>query len=218
MKIIKLVYVISHIDKANEFEWLITHIDKTKFDLSFISIHSQPKTQMGDFCKSHHVSFYHISYNSKKNIFSSTLKTWRLLQKLKPDIVHAHLFEGGLIGITAAWLARVKRRIYTRHHSNFHHKFFPNGLKFDKWINARSTDIIAITDVVEEILIQWEKVPAEKVHLIYHGFPIARFTNVDPSRISNVKVRHKIPFDKKNYRCNITVHFMERSSHYYTSI
>lgn len=42
----------------------------------------------------------------------SVLRLARLLRRLRPTIVHAHTPKGGLLGMMAAWLARVPVRIY----------------------------------------------------------------------------------------------------------
>ncbi len=196
MKPIKLTYIVSHIDKANEFEWLIDGLNRTKYELIFVSVHTHQQTALAAYCAEYNVPFYHIQYNSKKNIFRAIFQLYKLLRKLKPSIVHAHLFEGGLIGITAAWLAGIKHRIYTRHYSNYHHIFFPNGLKYDKWINRRSTHIISITKTVSQILIDKELVPSSKITLIHHGFPLDGFKQVSEERMQDLIKRNRIPKEK----------------------
>lgn len=192
----KIIYILFSIDKALEFEWVAAMLDKSKFDLSFISIHSTPNTAFSVFCKSKSITFYHIPYTSKKDIPYAILSTYNILRREKPQIVHAHIFEGGLIGITAAWLAGIKHRIYTRHYSNYHHKYAPSGLKYDHWINKRATHIISITQLVSDILIQKENVAAEKITLIHHGFPFEQFQNIEQERVVAIKHKHQIPTDK----------------------
>ena len=193
----KILYILSQIDKANEFEWLIERLDDSKFQLEVISIHSKEDSALNKFCKQHKIQFHHIQYESKKDVPKSIFKVYQLIKKIKPNIVHAQLFEAGLIGISAAWLARIKHRIYTRHYSNYHHKFAPSGVKYDKWINSKSTHIISITKMVSDILIQKENVSPEKITLIYHGFPFDNFNNISEERIKMVKQNHNIPEHKK---------------------
>ena len=46
---------------------------------------------------------------------TSILRLVRLMRKERFDLVHAHTPKGGLIGMTAAFLARVPHRVYTLH-------------------------------------------------------------------------------------------------------
>jgi len=193
---VKLIYIVSNIDKANEFEWLIESLNHAKYELSFVSIHTHQETALSVYCAQHKIPFYHIHYASKKNILRAIFQLYKLLRTIKPSIVHAHLFEGGLIGITAAWLAKIKHRIYTRHYSNYHHKYFPNGLKYDKWINSKSTHIVSISKLVSSILIEKEGIKPEKISLIHHGLKFDTFQHIDSTRIKEIKKRHHIPTDK----------------------
>lgn len=43
------------------------------------------------------------------------MRLWRRLRKLRPQIVHAHTPKAGVLGMIAAWLARVPVRIYHMH-------------------------------------------------------------------------------------------------------
>lgn len=189
---IKVTYIVSNIDKAIAFEWIIDYINKEQFELSFISIGAKENTALHRFCKQKKIPFYFVEYHSKKNIIRAAIMTYSLLKKIKPTIVHAHLFEAGLIGITAAYFARINKRIYTRHYATQHHEYAPSGVKFDKIINKLSTQIVAISKNVQDVLINMENVAPEKIELIHHGFLLSEFENVSIERINTIKQKYHL--------------------------
>ena len=86
-----------------------------------------------------------------------------------------------LLGITAGFLGRSKSRIYTRHHSNVHHS--KTGLRwrnkralvFDLIMNRLSTKIIAVSNLIRNVLVEAERVPPSKVMTIYNGIVLRKF-------------------------------------------
>jgi glycosyltransferase involved in cell wall biosynthesis len=193
----KIVYIIFKIQKSDEFQWLIEGLDHDEFELSFINIGINDSSSIEECCKKNNVSYYSVNYTSKKQLPSAIYKTYKTLKKIKPFAVHAHLFEGGLIGITSSWFARIKNRIYTRHYSDYHHYLYPKAVKYDHWINNRSTSIIAVSDIVKNILVDKENVPTEKVKVIEHGLKPSHFQNIYEDRVIQLMARHNIPSDKK---------------------
>jgi glycosyltransferase involved in cell wall biosynthesis len=90
----------------------------------------------------------------------------------------------------AARLAGVEKRIYSRHHGSYHHEYFPSAIKYDRFINFLSTDIVAISENVKNILIDYEGVPREKIHLIHHGFDLDAFRNVNTEKIMQMRQKY----------------------------
>lgn len=191
MKKISVCYIISNVNKAVAYEWISQRIDKNEFALRFILL-NPGDSELEDYLRTHGFTVNRILYRGKKDILRGIWGTINILRKQKIDVVHAHLFDANIIGITAAWVLRIKKRIYTRHHSNFHHVYYPKAVKYDKFVNALSTDIIAISNNVENILTKLENVPRSKIHLIHHGFELTEFKNVPPSNIH--KLREKYNF------------------------
>jgi glycosyltransferase involved in cell wall biosynthesis len=184
-------YILHKIEKALAYEWIITHIDPN-IKLSFVSLNPGPQTEMADFCLQHQIPFYHIHYNSKRDLVTAWFRLFLLLMRKRPDVVHAHMFEAGLIGITCAWAAAIKKRIYTRHYSTQHHEYAPQGVKYDKLINHFATQVIAISENVRDTLSELEGCPSNKIALVHHGFSLEEFEQIDGARADYIRKKYNI--------------------------
>jgi glycosyltransferase involved in cell wall biosynthesis len=98
----------------------------------------------------------------------------------KPTTILASGQYATILGIFTTFVLRVRRRIFIRHHSNFHTK---NKMRFgilaDFMANYMATKIVAVSDVVKEILINSEGVNPTKVILIRNGIDTDRFLGND---------------------------------------
>ncbi len=178
-----------HVEKALGFEWAIENVNPDKFEFSVISINVSKNSVFEQFCSQRNIEFHRIEYSSKRSIPKAIYDTYKILKKIKPDVVHCHIFEANIIGLTAAILARVNNRIYTRHHSTFHHTTAPSGKKYDLVINKMATSIISISENVSNVL-RMEGVPEKKIHLIHHGFDLSFFNNISDDRLEKVKQKY----------------------------
>lgn len=185
----KVTYVVSNINKALAFEWIEQNLNPSHFYLQFILINQRP-SELTHYLKKRGVKVDELIYNNKFSLWIAFLKCFKILFLCKPNVIHTHLFEANLIGLTCAWALCVKKRIYTRHHALTHYTEHPNGLKWDKWCNFISTDIIAVSKNVKTILIKRDKTPPSKVKLIQHGFDLKIFENIDNKRISLLKQKY----------------------------
>lgn len=189
MEKIKVVYVISRIDYALAFDWVDHYLDKNRFELHFVFLNpSVPKLHL-DFLE-RGVHSHHIYFKSKINYPVAALKLLRLLNKVTPDVMHTHLIDACLIAMPVAYLMGIRKRIYTRHHSTYHFDYFPHAVKYDKLINALSTNIIAISKNVENVLINKEQVNPAKVQIIHHGFELNKFVDTNEANISFLKSKY----------------------------
>jgi glycosyltransferase involved in cell wall biosynthesis len=192
---LKVVYIISDIDKALAFEWIAQEINKSRFSLSFILLN--PGTSaLENYLKENNLDVRFVRCRGKKDWAPAAFKTYRILRKIKPQVVHCHLIQANIIGLIAARIAGVPNRVYTRHHSSLHHTYFPKGVWWDKLSNQLATHIVAISGVVKKILIEWEKAKTEKVVLIPHGFLLEEFRQVTEDRVIAFRERYDLPDDK----------------------
>ena len=181
----KITYIISEIDKAIAFEWVVHFINKEKFSLSFILINSE-NSYLGKFLAKENIPVFHVKCSNKFHLPIAIFNCYNKLKKIKPDIVHCHLFHANLIGLTAAKLANIRSRIFTRHYSTYHHDYFPKTVKWDRQINKLSTTIIAISENVKNVLIENEQVNPEKITLIHHGFDLPTFEQINEGIFSSL--------------------------------
>lgn len=190
MKKQKLVYIVSEVDKSLHFEW-ITPFLKKEFQLSFVLL-GKPDSFLEKFLKDENVPVCSIAYFRKFDLVKAWFKIFWILLKTRPEIVHTHLWKANLTGLSAAWFAGVKKRIYTRHHASIHYKAYPSGLKWDKLNNRLATHIIAISKNVEHLLVNFDKADTDKVRLIYHGFQFSYFRDAERARKNPLYEKYNI--------------------------
>jgi glycosyltransferase involved in cell wall biosynthesis len=115
----------------------------------------------------------------------------RVLREENPDIVHTHLFNPALAGLTLArWQKR--RAVMTRHHATSHHQLSPAlrrafYLRLEGYLNRGMDHIIAPARMVRDVLVEWEHVPSEKITVIPYGQTTERFDRVTPDKIARVR-------------------------------
>jgi glycosyltransferase involved in cell wall biosynthesis len=192
MKPLKVTYIVSDIDKSLAFEWT-AHQLSLRFDLFFILIADKQNTQLARYLAKQGIAYTELLRDQYPNPLMIWLRLFRIFRDTKPDVIHTHLWRATLLGLSAAWMAGVPKRITTRHHAMVHHHQHRSGLKWDKLCNHLATDIVAISNNVRNILIELEKVEPAKVRVIHHGFDLDLFRNVDERRVDVIREKHSIP-------------------------
>lgn len=190
-----ITYIISNIDKALAFEWVASRLDKNKINLSFVLL-NPGDSALETYLKSIEVKAKRITYTSKFDLPIAILKLMLFFIKNKTQVVHCHLFDACIAGLIASKLCVIKKRIFTRHYSTNHHDYYPNAVKYDKFINYLATDIVSISKNVSKVLINKENINPNKIHLIHHGFDLKAFNEVENSRIVQIREKYTIPENK----------------------
>ncbi|GAB4398710.1 MAG: glycosyltransferase family 4 protein [Microscillaceae bacterium] len=186
---IRLAYIISDIDKALPFEWLAQYVSAEKFDLHFILL-NPGDSQLEQFLKTEGLKVSRVTYRGKRDSGKAFWQTYRLLRRYKIEVVHTHLFTAAMIGLLAARLAGIKKRINTRHHATQNYEYYRRAVYYDKIINRLATHILAISNNVRQVLLEMDRVPAHKVHLVSHGFKLEIFEKVEPAAIASLAEKY----------------------------
>lgn len=164
-------------------------MDNEKYDIHYVFMHPAYPAIAATFAKAGYKVEY-LKYTGKKDLVTATWQLIKLFKKIKPDIVHAHLFDASLAALSAARFCGVKKRVYTRHHSTFHFDYHQHAVKYDKFINSNATYIVAITQNVADVLVNREAVNPAKVFIVNHGFDFSSFNAIDQQRIEKVKSKY----------------------------
>jgi glycosyltransferase involved in cell wall biosynthesis len=185
---LKVVYIISHIDKAIGFEWIAEKLDKTRFDLSFILLNDKP-SYLARHLREKEIPVIELRVGGKKRMPVVLWQVIKILRKEKTDVIHTHMYIADVIGQLAGKILGIKKRVYTRHSSNESRKYH-NKNKIDKLVNSLSTDIVAISENVKNILIKEEAVKPDKIRLIHHGFDLEKFVSVKSEEIKSLSLKY----------------------------
>lgn len=129
-------------------------------------------------------------YAVQDNKVTILYQLYKVIKKVHPSIVHAHLGKSGLYGRLAAFFARVPVILYTDHAwaqknvdlsvlGNFFH------IIVYRWLSKITNKIIAVSVPVEQYLLTDVKIPRERLICIENGVDSMTFS------INNKKIKSR---------------------------
>jgi len=127
-------------------------------------------------------------FEKKSKLGLVTILTIRkFLKKIKPDIVHTHLFGGDTWGRIAAILAGVPVIISTEHNINRDEGMMKRFVK--KILSLWTKRIIAVSESVKKYSISTEHIKAKKFTIIYNAVDLDNliFRGQRPVDLNNIK-------------------------------
>ena len=186
-------YLVSDVNESNQLNALFQAISQIEYTVSLIFIGEKIQKIYNLFdSKGYQVKF--IKCTGKADMLSAFFQLYRILGEIKPDVIHTHLLKAAILGMPAAKLRGIKKRVQTRHHSNEMHMYHPHAVRYDKFINRLSLHIIAISNNVFKVLTQDEGVNLNKISIIHHGFNFEDFVT-NPSTVSSLKEKYQLNGD-----------------------
>jgi glycosyltransferase involved in cell wall biosynthesis len=192
-----VLYVISDIDRAVAFEWIArSSLDWVDLRLAFVFVApSIPKTAIA--IRELGIDVFYVCNSSKWTWFESVVRLIAIYRTAKPSVIHCHLLVANILGFTANALYRRARMVYTRHHSNLHHRYHPKGIVWDRYVNSLAHKVVSVSPIVTNILRHREHVPISKIVEIPHGLDLSSFENISVQRVYQFRSRHSLPSDKR---------------------
>ncbi len=126
------------------------------------------------------IAFSIVSKRSKYGFVQMLISVMREILVTRPNTILASGQYATILGMFSAYIGGVPQRIFIRHHSNFHTRYGMHlGVLADRLANFLSTRIVAVSEVVKDILISSEGVDFLKVILIHNGIDIQKFGKID---------------------------------------
>lgn len=211
---IKVIHLVC-VEKENYYlNNLIDYTPENAIEYSFVTL--APKCGFGSDMEKRGKRVYYLDSLSRRKYPNALQQIWKILKNENPDIVHTHLFDPTVLGITAAKLQK-RKAIFTRHHSDALYQitslvkrnFY---LKFENYVNRQANHIIAPSQMVKDILVEKEKVPHSKVSIIPYGQTTERFDDVTAEKIENVQTELDM---RKNLALVYTARLFHRKGHKY---
>lgn len=176
----RIVFIISNESSVPYFNWFAEKAAaEGRHKFTFITLYTEKPKMIAD-VKPYGWECYWVKYDHhkrKRGMISAFFKLTSLFRKLKPDVVHSHLFDDGLPGLLAARIAGVKIRAITKADTTFHYFHARKWIIADKFNNRNATHIIAPSEEAKTFILEKENAPDHKVHMIHHGIPPSLFTN-----------------------------------------
>ncbi len=177
--IIHVVHVIANNSSVPYLNWFAERLDKYP-DIKFTVIALYPeKPRLIYEMNQYGCSAYWIKYDQakrKSGMIYTFFKLVALLSKLKPDVINTHLFDDSLPALMAARLVGIKKRVIRKQETAFHWYYTPYWVWADRLNNFNSTHIIAISEDSKKFLLEKERAPFHKVHMIHNGIPVDKVT------------------------------------------
>jgi len=180
---VKLTYIVSGIKKAVFFENTAIELRNKGYDINFIIV-GVNENSFYEFLKAHKFEVVDIKV---KNWFSYPIysyKIYKILKKFKPEVVHTHLVTANILGLIGAWIAGIKIRVFTRHSGKRRQGDYKT-LIYDKLTKIFSTKVIAVSKIVEDLLLK-EGYRKSNITVINYGFNLERIFKPDMKEVMDL--------------------------------
>lgn len=142
---------------------------------------------------------YWIKFGDKNKLASYLLAIKngiKLLKKIKPDILHVHLFDDAIPLLIAANIVGIKHKVITKLDAGYHINNKPSFIKFDKWNNKLSDHLICVSEENKLLVHKKENAPLNKISLVHQGFPIDEVIGNEPNVQAELRSRFEIKEQK----------------------
>ncbi|MEW6066683.1 MAG: glycosyltransferase [Nitrospirota bacterium] len=193
MQPINILHVIPKLSVGgveNQLALVLRKYDRTKF-CPFVCCLSDKDT-IGKEIETNGIEVVYLNRLKHKFDWKIVKDIYKLIQLWNIKIVRTHQYHANLYGRLAAWLARVPCIVASVH----------NVYTIDKKIHRRiinkcfagfTDKIIAVSNAVKRDIIRYDRVPEDKIMVIYNGKEIDSFLNIKENIRTELGISPEIP-------------------------
>jgi len=189
---IRIFYLIGTLDVGGaegQLVLLIKGLDQDRFSASVCCLASADGPYADDVrrlgIEVHEIGFRGLRiFRHPHRVLGQLVRLVRLIRRERPDIVHGYLFWAYVLGTFAARAAGVRRVVSSRRSLGTFKAGKVHYLFFERASNAMTSLVIANSQAVRADAMRQERLPPEKVIVIYNGVETARMPVAAPTALA----------------------------------
>ncbi|MGH9826669.1 MAG: glycosyltransferase, partial [Blastocatellia bacterium] len=161
-------------DTSGYFQQLARFHDRSQYEMVFATL-NPIAPWLHEYMTSQGVRCFSCDCGGRASYPLGILRLARFLRRNRVDIIHTHLFEPSIVGLIAALVARTPIRVLTRHYSDYHTRINKKWhVRLDRMCTKLSGAAIAVSEHTSAHMIEVERAPREKVHVVLNGIDFDR--------------------------------------------
>lgn len=193
-----MIRVLQFADVINRYDFidtLVEYADGARFEMS-VCVRSE-KHGIAKPLEPTSGKYRVIKGTSRSAIPLAAWRLSRLLEEWDIDIVHAHHYDQAIIAWLATRLHPKTKLVIGRHYSDSIYRI-PSRIKskaflrLEQAVNTHAARIVVPSRMIFEILTERQGVDPAKIDIVHYGFVREKYTNVDPTSITDIRVEFEM--------------------------
>jgi glycosyltransferase involved in cell wall biosynthesis len=161
-------------DTSGFFPQLARWHDRSRYRMIFGTLKPMAPW-LRDYMEGQGVACFSCECPTRRTAPLGILRMIGFLQRHDVEILHTHLFDPSLIGLTAGWLARTPLRVMTRHHSNYHTRINKRWhVRLDQLCTALCHLVIPVSEHTAQVMRDEEGAAGDKLRVVLNGVDFDR--------------------------------------------
>lgn len=174
-------------DTSGYFPQLAVCHDRRRFRMIFGTL-QRLDPRLRDHMEGHGVRCLDCACPARWAYPAGLLRLVAFLRRHRVDILHTHLFDPSVIGLTGGYLARTPARVVTRHYSDLHTRITrPVHVWLDRLCTQMSHRVIAVSQDTANHLVRVEGAPPAKVRVVHNGIDFERVRLSSPEAPARIR-------------------------------